>query len=77
MDGILIKCKNNKKGGTEMNEITELIIETRKAMGWSQMELAFNVNCSTKTISKLENGKNISSIIFIKVLSALNLNITT
>lgn len=53
----------------------EIIREKRKENGWTQAELAEKSQCSLKTISKIENDQNTSTSIFVKVLSALSLEI--
>lgn len=53
----------------------KLIFDKRKNRGWSQAYLAEKAQCSIKTISNLENGKNIKSGILFRVLDELGLSI--
>lgn len=56
--------KQNKRG--------VLIKELRKSMGYTQEQLAEEIECSTQTISNIECGKTISSDIAIKLSSVFH-----
>jgi ribosome-binding protein aMBF1 (putative translation factor) len=57
-------------------ELGLLITETREQHGLSQRELAQKSNVTQQQLSKIENGINCNLLTFIKVSSALGLDIT-
>ena len=57
-------------------ELGLLITEAREQMGLSQRELAQKSNVTQQQLSKIENGINCNMLTFIKVSSALGLDLT-
>jgi transcriptional regulator with XRE-family HTH domain len=51
--------------------IAKNIIELRKSMNWTQMELAQKLNYSDKAISKWERGESIPDIAVLKEITEL------
>jgi transcriptional regulator with XRE-family HTH domain len=57
-------------------ELGLLIIEAREQKGLTQRELAQKSQVTQQQLSKIENGVNCNMLTFIKVLSALGLDLT-
>ena len=57
-------------------ELGLAITEAREQMGLSQRELAQKSQITQQQLSKIENGVNCNMLTFIKVSSALGLNLT-
>jgi ribosome-binding protein aMBF1 (putative translation factor) len=53
-----------------------LITEAREQQGLSQQELANKSHVTQQQLSKIENGINCNMLTFIKISSALGLNLT-
>jgi len=75
------KMKNPKfrKAFEEEKHLLELglaIIEAREQRGLSQSELAQKSRVTQQQLSKIENGTNCNMLTFIKISSALGLNLT-
>lgn len=62
----------NDSKNYKQNERGVLIKELRKSMGYTQEQLAEEIECSTQTISNIECGKTISSDIAIKLSSVFH-----
>jgi len=59
-----------------MLELGLLIIEAREQKGLTQKELAQKSQVTQQQLSKIENGVNCNMLTFIKVSSALGLDLT-
>ena len=75
------KLKNPefKKAFEEEKRLLKLgmaIVEAREKCGLSQKELAQRSNVTQQQLSKIENGVNCNMLTFIKVSTALGLDIT-
>jgi transcriptional regulator with XRE-family HTH domain len=57
-------------------ELGLLIIEAREQKGLTQRELAQKSQVTQQQLSKIENGVNCNMLTFIKVSSALGLDLT-
>jgi len=57
-------------------ELGLLIIEAREQKGLTQRELAQKSHVTQQQLSKIENGVNCNMLTFIKVSSALGLDLT-
>ena len=57
-------------------ELGLLIIEARELKGLTQRELAQKSHVTQQQLSKIENGVNCNMLTFIKVSSALGLDLT-
>jgi DNA-binding XRE family transcriptional regulator len=57
-------------------ELGLLIIETREQKGLTQKELAQKSHVTQQQLSKIENGVNCNMLTFLKVSSALGLDLT-
>jgi len=74
-----IKDAQFKKAFEEEKYLLELgllITEAREQRGLSQRELAQKSNVTQQQLSKIENGINCNMLTFIKVSSALGLDLT-
>jgi len=72
-----------RRNGTEATaeekhllELGLLITETREQRGLSQRELALKSHVTQQQLSKIKNGINCNMLTFIKVSSALGLDLT-
>ena len=68
-----------KKAFDEEKYLLELglaIIEARERQGLTQIELAQKSHVTQQQLSKIENGVNCNMLTFIKVSSALGLDLT-
>lgn len=59
-----------------MKHFNETIRSKRKELGLTQEQLSNRSDCSTKTISNLENGKPVKSSKLFVIMDILNLTIT-
>jgi len=57
-------------------ELGLMITETREKRGLSQKELAQKSHVTQQQLSKIENGSNCNILTFLKVSSALGLDLT-
>jgi len=74
-----LKDAQFKKAFDEEKHLIELgllITEAREQHGLSQRELAQKCNVTQQQLSKIENGINCNLLTFIKVSSALGLDLT-
>jgi len=74
-----LKDAQFKKAFDEEKHLLELgllITETREQRGLSQKELALKSHVTQQQLSKIENGVNCNMLTFIKVSSALGLDLT-
>ena len=74
-----MKNANFKKIYEEEKHLLELgllIIEAREQKGLTQKELAQKSQVTQQQLSKIENGVNCNMLTFIKVSSALGLDLT-
>ena len=74
-----VKNVNFKKMYEEEKHLLELgllIIEAREQKGLTQRELAQKSQVTQQQLSKIENGVNCNMLTFIKVSSALGLDLT-
>jgi ribosome-binding protein aMBF1 (putative translation factor) len=74
-----MKNANFKKMYEEEKHLLELgllIIEAREQKGLTQKELAQKSQVTQQQLSKIENGVNCNMLTFIKVSSALGLDLT-
>ncbi|MDR0513015.1 MAG: helix-turn-helix transcriptional regulator [Treponema sp.] len=74
-----MKCDRFKKTYEEERHLLELglaIALTRERQGISQSELAQKCRVTQQQLSKIENGVNCNLLTFIKVSSALGLDLT-
>jgi DNA-binding XRE family transcriptional regulator len=74
-----MKNDNFKKMYEEEKHLLELgllIIEAREQKGLTQRELAQKSHVTQQQLSKIENGVNCNMLTFIKVSSALGLDLT-
>lgn len=59
----------------KLAEISLRIHEAREKSGLSQLEVAQKAHVTQQQLSKIENGKNCNMITFLKVCTALNLDL--
>src|SRR5262249_45425718 len=57
-----------------LENIGSAIVESRKARNWNQAMLAKNASVTRKTVSFIENGKNVELDSLFQILSALDIN---
>lgn len=75
-DKIQIVQKRDVLKRPELGNLSDTIKKTRKEHGWTQKELAENVELSQQTISLMESGKfNFSVKSLMGILKALNLEV--
>jgi ribosome-binding protein aMBF1 (putative translation factor) len=73
-----LKNAKFKKAFDEEKHLLELgllIMETREQRGLSQQELALKSHITQQQLSKIENGINCNMLTFLKVSSALGLDL--